>query len=337
MHINFLINVFFIILNLIFVYYFKKINFFHKNIDKPDNKRKLHKKPIPLAGGIIIFINLFLYNLIIFFNKNLFLNEVLFVNQFDLILFFLCSTAIFILGYIDDRLNISAKIKFIIITILILFILFLDKNLILNQIKFSFLDKVFYLSEFSILFTCFCFLVFLNAFNMFDVINLQSCLYSISIFLVTIIFYLNTILINMLLICLIAYGYLNYKNKSFLGDSGSLLLSFIIGYVFIKLYNLNIINFSDEIVLYMLIPGLDLIRLFFIRILNKKNPLSPDRFHLHHLLLLKFSYKLTLSIILTLILLPILLNFLGFDKLYIIIFTIIIYSFFIRNTKQKKL
>jgi len=99
MHINFLINIFFIILNLIFVYYFKKINFFHKNIDKPDNKRKLHKKPIPLAGGIIIFINLFLYNLIIFFNKNLFLNEVLFVNQFDLILFFLCSTAIFILGY----------------------------------------------------------------------------------------------------------------------------------------------------------------------------------------------------------------------------------------------
>lgn len=141
----------------------------------------------------------------------------------------------------------------------------------------------------------------------------------------------------MLLICLIAYGYLNYTNKSFLGDSGSLLLSFIISYIFIKLYNFNVIKSCDEIVIYMLIPGIDLIRLFFIRILNKKNPLSPDRFHLHHLLLLKYSYNFTLTIILTLILLPILLNFLDFHKLYIIISTIIIYIYFLRNTKQKKL
>ena len=172
---------------------------------------------------------------------------------------------------------------------------------------------------------------------MFDGINLQSCLYSIIIFLFILIFYLNSILINILLICLIAYGYLNFKNKSFLGDSGSLLLSFIIGYLFIKLYNFNIIKSSDEIVIYMLIPGIDLIRLFFIRILNKKNPLSPDRFHLHHLLLLKFSYKITLTIILSLILMPILLNFLGFNNLHIITLTIIVYSLFIINTKQKKL
>ncbi len=337
MQIDFLIIVSFIILNLIFINFFENIKFFHKNIDKPDSIRKLHKKPVPLAGGIIIFINLFFYFLIIFLNKKLLLNEILFTNRFDFVLFFLGSLLIFILGYLDDRLNISATVKFILIAFLVILLLFLDQNLILNRIKFSFFDRIFYLSEFSLIFTCFCFLVFLNAFNMFDGINLQSCSYSIIIFMCIFIFYLDVILVKILLISLITYGYLNFKNKSFLGDSGSLLLAFIISYIFIKLYNLNVINFSDEIVIFMIIPGIDLIRLFFIRILKKRNPLSSDRFHLHHLLLLKFSYKVTLTVIILLILTPIGLNFFKTDNLYTIIFTVIIYSFLMMSIKQKKL
>ncbi len=77
------------------------------------------------------------------------------------------------------------------------------------------------------------------------------------------IFYSDSLIVKVLIISLIAYSYLNYKNKSFLGDSGSLLISFIIGYLFIKLYNFKYINFTDEVVIYMLIPGIDLIRVFF--------------------------------------------------------------------------
>ena len=44
----------------------------------------------------------------------------------------------------------------------------------------------------------------------------------------------------------------------------------MIGYIFIKLYNKEIFNFSDEVVLFMLVPGIDLIRLFIERIYNKK-------------------------------------------------------------------
>ena len=65
-----------------------------------------------------------------------------------------------------------------------------------------------------------------------------------------------------------------------------------------------------KLYIFMLIPGIDLIRLFLIRILNKRNPLSPDRLHLHHLLLSKFSYKETLIIIIILILLPVILKLL---------------------------
>ena len=337
MEFNFLILFIFIGINLIFIYFFDNIKIFHQNIDKPDSKRKIHKKPIPLAGGTIIFINIVFYFFLIFLSEGFLSNEILFKGNFELIIFFLSCSAIFALGFLDDRFNISASKKFLIISILILLVLFLDDSLIINKVRFSFLSREFGLSYLSIIFTCFCFLVFLNSFNMFDGINLQSCLYSITIFTSILIFYSDLILIKVFLICLIAYSYLNFKNKSFLGDSGSLLIPFVIGYIFIKLYNNDIIYYADEIVIFMLIPGLDLIRLFFKRILQKRNPLHPDRFHLHHLLISKFSHTKTLFMIMILILLPILFNFLSFQKIVIIILTSIIYIIIIKKISKKKL
>ena len=43
----------------------------------------------------------------------------------------------------------------------------------------------------------------------------------------------------------------------------------------------------------MIIPGLDLMRLFIIRIYNGKNPFTPDRKHLHHILLSKHNIYIT--------------------------------------------
>ena len=120
---------------------------------------------------------------------------------------------------------------------------------------------------------------------------------------------MNSLIISLLIISLIGFSYLNFKNKSFLGDSGSLLLAFIISYFFIKLYNLGYIKYADQIVIYMLIPGLDLIRLFIFRILKKRNPLSPDRLHLHHILIKKFSLPITLLIIIFLIIFPVILDY----------------------------
>ena len=94
-------------------------------------------------------------------------------------------------------------------------ILLFDKDLIIQVIKFSFFNKEFYLSQYSLLFTCFCFLVFLNAFNMFDGINLQSSLYSLTIFLCIIIFYIDLFLAKIIIISLLGYSFLNYKNKTF--------------------------------------------------------------------------------------------------------------------------
>ena len=172
---------------------------------------------------------------------------------------------------------------------------------------------------------------------MFDGINLQSSNYSIIIFLSILIFYSYLLILKIILIAILAHAFLNFNNKSFLGDSGSLIIAFVIGYFFIKLYNLELINYTDEVVIYMLLPGIDLIRLFFKRIYLKRNPLSSDRFHLHHLLLSKYSYKKTIIILTLLILLPIIMNYFGLNKLFIIIFFIFIYFFLLIFIKSKNL
>ena len=74
-----------------------------------------------------------------------------------------------------------------------------------------------------------------------------------------------------------------------MGNSGSLLIAYIIGYYFIKFYNMNLIKFAEEIYIYMCIPGLDMFRLFITRIMKKKNPFKKDLFHIHHLILKKHN------------------------------------------------
>tara|TARA_B100001057_G_scaffold373369_1_gene377798 strand:- start:440 stop:1255 length:816 start_codon:yes stop_codon:yes gene_type:complete len=262
-------------------------------------------------------------------NQDFLVNEFIFDNK-SFVLFFFTSLFIFILGFFDDKYNFSASFKFLIITFIILSILFFDNDLNIKIIKFSFLNNEFYIHSYSIIFTTFCFLVFLNAFNMFDGINLQSSIYSIIIFLSILFFYFDSLLIKVILISILGYSYLNFKNKVFLGDSGSLLLAFIIGYIFIKLYNFEKINFTDEIVIYMLVPGTDLIRLFFKRLYLKKNPLTPDRFHIHHLLTLKYSHFKSVLILLSLIILPIGMTYFNINSLLIIILFVIFYSILIK-------
>ena len=211
----------------------------------------------------------------------------------------------------------------------------LNDNLVIDNIKFSFYNGNISLNKFSLFFSIFCFLVYLNAFNMFDGINLQASFYSLFIFFYISIFFIDSLILKILIVTLIFYSYLNFKNKTFLGDSGSLILGYLISYFFVSLYNLNIINYADQITLFMLIPGLDLLRLFILRIYKKRNPLTSDRDHLHHLLISNYSLKISLIIILILISFPIILNYLKINNIYSILLTVIVYFALIIFLKKK--
>jgi UDP-GlcNAc:undecaprenyl-phosphate GlcNAc-1-phosphate transferase len=124
---------------------------------------------------------------------------------------------------------------------------------------------------------------------MLDGIDLNVGLYT----LVVIFFILLRVNFNLslmlILFSVIFFLFLNLKREVFLGDSGANLLSVIIAILFIKNFNINYLFKSDEILMIMLLPGLEIIRVFYLRILNKKNPFKADRNHLHYLILDKFK------------------------------------------------
>ena len=85
-----------------------------------------------------------------------------------------------------------------------------------------------------------------------------------------------------------------------------------------------------------MIPGIDMIRVFLVRILKGKNPFSPDKNHFHHYLLKIYSLKKTLLIYCSLILLPglILINF-NNVVFYMIILKLIIYIYLVNKLAKR--
>ena len=303
----------------------KKINIY----DFPDKKRKLHSRPVPAIGGLFVLNALILG--FIYMNINI---NPLFPGFKNLISFFLTGLSIFTLGVFDDKFSVRPNIKLIILFFIILILVLINDNLIIQELNFSFLDKKIYLENFSILFTVVCILLFLNAFNMIDGINLIAGLYSFLLFL-----YLNFISGNefylFFLVSLPFFLIKNFKNNSFLGNSGSLLIAFILSICFIRSYQISDIIYCEEIFLMMSIPGLDMLRLFVSRIVVGKNPFQADRNHLHHLLINKFSYSTSVLILLILLFAPIFISYLTKDLFAPILLSIFLYSLTIFLFKKK--
>ena len=320
-------NLFFIFLiffNFLFLFFYRKICNIYNVFDVPDRKRKIHAKKIPLLGGLIIFLNIIFFYLSINFKENY------------SIIFVLGCFSFFIFGLIDDLKNLNANLKLLLQSLFLLFYFFYNQDIIISNFYLSSLQKTVFLNNFSIIFTIFCFLLFINSINMFDGINLQVGFYSLFIFLL-LFFKINNQFIMPIIIALIFFLILNFNNNSFLGNSGSYLLGFIISYFFS--ISSNIFS-AEQIFLAMLIPGLDMLRVAVFRIINKKHPFSPDKNHIHYLMLSKFKFYQTFIIIQSLIILPVVIDiyFKNEFTILFIITSIVIYSstiYFLTSQKIK--
>lgn len=323
-----------IFFNFIFSYFFDAISKKLKFYDYPDKTRKLHKKPISILGGGILFLSftiIFIYE--IFFNNNL-----IKLNFFsgNIIIFYLFFSAIFFIYLFDDIKSINPNLKLLLLTVLIFLYLILDSNLVLSTLRVKFLTQTIFLDDFSLFFTVLCFVLFINAFNMFDGINLQAGSYSLFLFIIFFIFTKNFIFLY-LIIPLIFFLILNYFNKCFLGNSGAALLAFIISVMCIKLHNIHKF-YVEDIFLLMCIPGYDLLRLAIVRLFKRKHPFYPDRNHLHHLILDTYGYKKAYLLIFFFILIINFLNLLNqFSSILLILLSIVIYLSIIFYLKKIKL
>jgi UDP-GlcNAc:undecaprenyl-phosphate GlcNAc-1-phosphate transferase len=308
-----------------------KISKITKLIDRPDSIRKFHSKAVPLLGGIMIFSSFLLINLYLIFFQDL--------SKTSLIIFLSCTSCL-ILGLMDDIKRISYKYKFLILTIIFYLSISLDTNLQINKIYFSTFQKEYYLHYLSIPFTVLCLLLLTNAINLIDGMD-GLCILISTIFIMWIInvFHNAEPLYVVIITSLFYILYLNLKQNIFLGDSGTLFLGCLIGLNIILNYNLEVSkNYYavENIFITLMLPGLDMLRVFAVRIVNKKNPFSPDRMHLHHLLISQGLNKKNILIIFTLlILLPICINFYtNINLIYTILFYILFYVILILKLKK---
>ena len=295
--------------NTVILLNFKKLSKIVNIYDLPDQKLKMHKKKMPILGGCILVINYMIYLLyqIFFLDQFLFAQIQDFDNREVFSIFFLILT-FFFLGLYDDKFKLSPNSKLFYSIILILTSLLLNRNLIIDMMSLSFYENKIFFQNFSIIFTIFCILILINSLNFYDGINGQSYIFFIYIF--SFLYFKsmmnNFYLINIFLILFVLF--INLRNKLFLGDSGVFLLSILASVSLIYEHNeqKNII-YADEIFFLLLLPGIELIRLTFIRLISGKNAFFGDRNHLHHLLIKKFSLLYTNLILIILFLIPLLL------------------------------
>lgn len=309
-----------------------KLNLF----DKPNLSRKLHKNLVPLNGGIFYFFNIvFIFVYDYFFNN---LKISLFFgleNEIEIIYFFIIIFFLLFLGIIDDKLSLQPLTKTILSLLLFFSFLIINKSFNISELRFGSFSKVIDLFNISLIFTIVCLCILQISFNMYDGINLQSSIYYSTL---TLFFFIISDNYGLKLFCiftiiyLICFSILNYKSKIFLGDNGVYIFSFIFSLIIIKIYNTSSKLYVESILILLLFPFLDLIRLFLVRLRNNKNPFEGDRNHIHHILFNKFGLvRSNLILIFPLIVSIILFYKFNLNLVAILFVKILIYLFLIKK------
>lgn len=256
----------------------------YKLFDLP-NDRKEHSSPIPTMGGIAIIAGMMIA-LFLWFP---------FSNAIPVISFFFSIAVLFALGIMDDLKDLSAKYKFIVQACLAVLIA-------LSGIRITSFEGLFGIYELPLMaqytFTILAIVGITNAFNLIDGIDgLAGGLGFMSLVILGMFLTMsgdtNTALIAFALAGgILAFMYFNLNPaRIFMGDTGSLVLGFVVAVLCIRLMQINVftpnqaLTHAPVFVLgIVLIPVFDTIRVFTTRIWKGQSPFVADKTHLHHLL-----------------------------------------------------
>ena len=269
--------------------------------------RKVNFSPTALGAGLVLMLVVFTCV------------AGLFIFKYDQLKFFsglaIGMITLYIMGLIDDLYQLSASVKFIIqLFIAALTVLSLDV-VVFNYHGLVGLEELPDLIHFII--SLITVLVFINMFNLIDGIDGLS----IGISLIALIIIYPTAIISQndslsiflvaVIGCLIVLFALNHsKTKMFLGDSGSTTLGYLLSCV--VLYQLAHAKFTFPVVDYSIYgpvyaisifwyPLTDVLRIILIRLKQGRSIFSPDRNHLHHILVDSGLSHLRVSVLLMLI------------------------------------
>ncbi|MFB5674738.1 glycosyltransferase family 4 protein [Paenibacillus terreus] len=271
-------------------------------VDVP-NARKVHTRIMPRLGGLGIFLAFILTTLALL---PLIPEGVLTSRDTNFIAAFLIGGAmIVIIGALDDRFDLNAKLKFL-VQIGIACIVVFGFDIRVDFVDIPFMDAYSSLEIWiSVPLTIFWIVGVTNAINLID--GLDGLAAGVSAIAIGTIFVMSMLMGNVpvALLCLVLLGsiigflFFNFHPaKIFMGDTGSLFLGFCLAMLSLLGYKqIAVVSFITPLI----IIGVPLSDTFFAivrRKLQKKPIFSPDKGHLHHCLReLGFSHRQTVLII----------------------------------------
>lgn len=261
---------------------------FKKELIQNPTERCSHINKTPVFGGIAIFFGLIFTTSIIsclVFGKNL--------NAFFASLFIL-----FVMGIKDD-IHVLTADKKILGQIIAALIVILFSDIRINNFYGVF--GIYQLNYYtSVLLSLFTFVLVINCYNIIDGIDgLAGSIGILFSFVIGTFFYVlgesvYTIISFALMGSLGSFLYFNLSisKKIFMGDTGSMIIGFLIAYLSIVIFSFDrtppVDSLNVPIVLLCLFfyPLIDATRVFFLRaFILKNNPFKADANHIHHRLI----------------------------------------------------
>lgn len=267
-----------------------------KNLMDEPGIRSSHLRKIPNLGGIAIFAS-------IGFCAPIFAYEL-----FDIYKFLFASLVILLyIGVMDDVVVVRAYKKLIaqlLVTILVV---------LGSDVRISNLFGLFGIHElsyfFSVILSIFTFIILINAFNLIDGIDglsggfaiICSGIFGLSYFRLGESNYPLLILCLIIIASMLAFLYYNLSNyrinKIFMGDTGSMIIGFLLSFTAITFITLFVNKDAAQVAKYhlasapviaiaiMILPIVDTLNVIVIRLVNKRSPFDADKNHIHHKLL----------------------------------------------------
>ncbi|NLR90492.1 MULTISPECIES: MraY family glycosyltransferase [Flammeovirga] len=261
-----------------------------RNVFDDIGGRKVHTELIPAMGGVGIFLA-FILSCCLWMPAQV---------ASELRYMFFGIILIFFMGVRDDMLEMSPKNK-LYIQIMASTVVVVLGDIHIDSL-YTLVPQIYFPQWLSYAFSIFVIIALTNAFNLIDGINgLSGGIAALISLCLGGWFYLigehslAVLMISMFGGC-IGFLYYNWGKASiFMGDTGALLLGFFISVSLILFINVdhqlatsNIYKIQDPIsvaIALFIYPFIDTLRIFTIRVFEGRSPFSPDKKHIHHILI----------------------------------------------------
>jgi putative glycosyltransferase/acetylmuramyl pentapeptide phosphotransferase len=269
-----------------------------KNLMDNPNERSSHKEKTPTLGGISFFVSI-VFTLMVF-------------RPFDIdqvgINILSGVGVLFFVGLKDDLVGVKPSTKIIgqIIATLMLFFS--------TDLKITTLDGFLNITDIpywtSVFISCAIVMAIVNSYNLIDGINGSASMVGMVIFSAFAYVFYDAEMYYYFLLSILCIGFLlaflrynlSNKNRVFMGDTGSMIVGFVLAVLAIKFFALDttslesaIINPTNKVWVLLsiiFIPFFDTTRVFTTRIIRHGKPFKADRSHIHHVIIdyLKLSH-----------------------------------------------